>query len=33
MKGYMQRAVQIGMGNLGIIERNYEGYVGKPLSK
>ncbi|MEK6812021.1 MAG: hypothetical protein AABX76_00520 [Nanoarchaeota archaeon] len=33
MKGYMQRAVQIGMGNLGIIERNYEGYVGAPLSK
>ena len=33
MKSYMEQAVGLGMGNLGIIERNYEGYVGKPLPK
>ena len=31
MKEYMRIAVEIGMAHLGIIKRNYEHYVGKPL--
>jgi len=32
MKSYMLRAVDLKMADLGIIERTYETYVGKPLS-
>jgi len=31
MKTYMQEAVRLGMGSLGIVQRSYEHYVGKPL--
>ncbi|MBW3005095.1 hypothetical protein KY310_04655 [Candidatus Woesearchaeota archaeon] len=31
IKRYMQEAVKIGMGHLGIINRNYEHYVGAPI--
>jgi hypothetical protein len=31
MKGYMIEAVNLGMGNLGIIQRNYKEYVGKDI--
>lgn len=31
MKTYMEKAIELGMKNLGIIQRNYEHYVGKPL--
>ncbi|MFA4953478.1 MAG: hypothetical protein WC584_04610 [Candidatus Pacearchaeota archaeon] len=27
----MERAIKIGMGDLGIIQRHYQSYVGKPL--
>jgi hypothetical protein len=33
MKSYMQEAVELGMGHLGLIQRNYESIVGKPLPK
>ena len=31
MKDYMTKAVKLGMAHLGIIQRNYEHYVGEPL--
>ncbi len=31
MKSYMINAIELGMGHLGIIQRNYEHYVGEPL--
>lgn len=31
MKGYMIEAINLGMGNLGIIQRNYKEYVGKEI--
>ena len=31
MKEYMEKAVELGMGHLGMIQRNYEHYVGKPV--
>ena len=31
MKGYMVEAVSLGMGNLGIIRRNYKEYVGEDV--
>jgi hypothetical protein len=31
MKGYMIEAVNIGMSNLGIIQRNYKEYVGREI--
>ena len=31
MKEHMEKAVELGMGHLGVIQRNYENYVGKPL--
>jgi|GEM_PF-1898037 len=31
IKNYMLKAVKLGMGDLGFIERNYEHYVGEPL--
>ncbi len=33
VKGCMEKAVELGMGHLGLIQRNYEHYVGKPLTK
>jgi len=33
MKKYLEEAVGLGMGHLGIVQRNYEHYVGKPLPK
>jgi len=33
MKSYMKRAVNLGMGDLGLIQRTYEQYVGEPLPK
>lgn len=33
MKNYMIEAVNLNMGDIGIIARNYENYVGEPLSK
>jgi len=30
---YMEKAVELGMGHLGIIQRNYEQYVGESLQK
>ena len=33
LKGVMLDAVKLGMGNLGIIQRNYESYVGKPMEQ
>lgn len=32
MKENMKKAVELGMEHLGIIQRNYEHYVGKPLT-
>jgi len=31
MKRSMIKAVEMGMGNVGLIRRNYESYVGKPI--
>ena len=31
MKGYFIRAAEIGMKDVGFIQRNYEQYVGQPL--
>ncbi len=31
MKDYMKKAVELNMAHLGIIQRNYEHYVGEPL--
>ncbi len=31
LKTILQTAVELGMGHLGIIQRNYESYVGKPI--
>lgn len=31
MKAYMEKAVELGMEDLGLIQRNYEHYVGKSL--
>ncbi len=31
MKSYMIKAIDLRMGHLGIIQRNYEHYVGEPL--
>ena len=31
IKEYMKKAVELGMSNLGIIQRNYEHYVGESL--
>ena len=31
MKQYLKKAVELGMSQLGIIQRNYESYVGEPL--
>lgn len=33
IKGYMEKAIELGMGHLGLIQRNYEFYVKKPLPK
>ncbi len=31
MKTYMKKAVKLGMRDLGVIQRNYEHYVGEPI--
>ena len=33
MKAYMEKAVELGMKHLGLIQRNYEFYVKEPLPK
>lgn len=33
MGAYMKRAVELGMGHLGLIQRGYKAYTGKPLSQ
>lgn len=32
MKNYMKKAVKLDMAHLGLIQRNYEHYVGEPLN-
>ena len=33
MATYMKKALELDMGHLGIIQRNYETYVGEPIPK